>query len=213
HFFNRTLMMLQLFDLYGALPTAVSHTKEYVPFFQGYGVAPVRPEPIRCFDARLRAREMAAAWKLTENYAAGRLSAQEFISKIGDDHATNIIESMWGGLNKQFYINSANRGAVTNLAGDAFLELRCDLDMRGPRPQPFGELPRGLLALTQQVLDTHELTAWAAVSGDRVALRRAMLTDPLVNNIGDADACLKDFFKAQRAILPAYWFKNAAKRR
>jgi len=28
---------LELMDLYGAFPTAVSHTKEYVPFYQGYG--------------------------------------------------------------------------------------------------------------------------------------------------------------------------------
>jgi alpha-galactosidase len=105
---------------------------------------------------------------------------------------------MWGGMNRQFYINSFNRGAVTNMPSDAFLELRCDLDMHGPRPQPFGEMPRGILALQHQVLDTHELTALAAVTGDRAILRRAMLTDPLCNNIGDADACIRDFFKLER---------------
>lgn len=200
--------MLQLFDLYGALPNAISHTKEYVPFFQGYGAAPVSPEVIRCFDAQVRAREMAKAWKITEQYADGKISVKEFLSKTGNDHATDIIESMWGGLNKPFYINSANRSAVPNLANDAFLELRCDVDMHGPRPQPFCEMPRGLLALTQEILDTHELTALAAVTGDRAILRRAMLTDPLCNNIGDADACLNDFFKAQRDVLPAYWYKT-----
>lgn len=199
---------LQLFDLYGAYPTAVSHTKEYVPFFQGYGIKPNWPEPIKIFEADVRAREMAEAWKVTENYAGGRLTVKKFLKNIGNDHATDIIESMWGGLNKQFYINSANRGAVRNLAADAFLELRCDLDMRGPRPQPFGEMPRGLLALTQQVLDTHELTALAAVTGDRAVLRRAMLTDPICNNIGDADACMEDLLKAERDVLPAYWFKG-----
>lgn len=204
---------LQLFDLYGAYPTAPSHTKEYVPFFQGYGVRANYPEPIKLFEADVRAREMAAAWKITENYANGKLTVKEFLGKTGNDHATDIIESMWGGLNKQFYINSANRSAVTNLAPDAFLELRCDLDMRGPRPQSFGEMPRGLLALTQEVLDTHELTALAAVTGDRAILRRAMLTDPICNNIGDADACLDELLKAERDVLPQYWFKGAARRR
>ncbi|MBU1735707.1 MAG: glycoside hydrolase family 4 [Verrucomicrobia bacterium] len=204
---------LQFFNLYGAYPTAPSHTKEYVPFFQGYGVRQNYPEPIKLFEADVRAREMAAAWKITENYAKGKLTVKEFLGKTGNDHATDIIESMWGGLNKPFYINSANRGAVTNLAPDAFLELRCDLDMHGPRPQPFGEMPRGLLALTQEVLDTHELTALAAVTGDALVLRRAMLTDPICNNIGDADACLDDFFKAERDALPAYWFKGAARHR
>lgn len=204
---------LQLFDLYGAYPTAVSHTKEYVPFFQGYGVRSNYPEPIKLFEADVRAREMATAWKIIANYADGKISVKEFLNKIGNDHATDIIESMWGGLNRQFYINSANRGAVTNLANDAFLELRCDLDMRGPRPQPFGEMPRGLLALTRQTLDTHELTAQAAVTGDRAILRRTMLTDPICSNIGDADACLNDFFRAEHDALPAYWFKGTAKRK
>lgn len=197
---------LELFDLYGAFPTAVSHTKEYVPFFQGYGVKSNYPEPVRLFDANQRAQEMASAWKVTEEYAGGKLTAREFMAKTHNDHATDIIESMWGGLNQQFYINSANRGAVTNLPDDAFLELRCDVDMRGPRPQPFGAMPRGLLALTHQVLDTHELTAEAAVTGDRAVLRRAMLTDPICNNIGDADACIKDLLAAEKDALPAYWY-------
>jgi len=196
---------LQLFDLYGAYPTAISHTKEYVPFFQGYGVAPCLPEPIKLFEANVRAGEMAAAWRTTEQYASGTIPAAKFMDKIHDDHATDIIESMWGGLNKPFYINSANRGAVTNLADDAFLELRCDLDMRGPRPQPFGPMPHGLLALTQQVLDTHELTAQAAMSGDRAVLRRAMLTDPICNNIGDVDACIEDLLTAEKDALPDCW--------
>lgn len=196
----------QLFDLYGAFPTAVSHTKEYVPFFQGYGVARNEPEPVKLFEADVRAREMAAAWDVTRRYASGKLPVTAFLEKVGKDHATDIIESMWGGMNKPFYINSPNRGAVSNLPDDAFLELRCDLDMRGPRPQPFGLMPRGLLGLTHQVLDTHELTAQAAVTGDRALLRRAMLADPIVNNIADADACITELLAAEKDVLPAYWY-------
>ena len=205
---NNWSYALQLFDLYGALPTIIGHTKEYVPFWQGYGVAPNRPEPLKLFEADVRAVQMAEAWKVTEAYARGKRTEKEFVKTIGNDHATDIIESMWAGLNKPFYVNSANRGSVTNLAADAFLELRCDLDMRGPRPQPFGVMPRGLLALTQEVLDTHELTVEAAVTGSRSILRRAMLTDPIVNNIGDADACITDLLAAEKDGLPAYWYKR-----
>lgn len=197
---------LQLFDLYGAYPTAVSHTKEYVPFFQGYGVKPVVPEPIKCFEADVRAREMAAAWKTTEEYATGKRTTREFLKGTHSDHATDIIESMWGNLRKPFYINTFNCGAVTNMPADAFLELRSDIDMRGPRPQPFGEFPRGLLALQHQVLDTHELTAQAAVTFDRKVLRRAMLTDPICNNIPDADACIADLLATERDGLPKEWY-------
>ena len=210
--FNHAYEM-QLFDLYGAFPTAASHTKEYVPFFQGYGVKPNQPEPIRLFDAENRAEEMAAAWKDTEAYAAGKLSVQQFLKDTHSDHATDIIESMWGGLGKPFYINSFNRGAITNMPDDAFVELRSDVDMHGPRPQPFGPMPRGLLALQMQVLDTHELTAEAAVTGDRAILRRAMLTDPICNNIADADACIKDLLEAEKDALPRYWYLGKGKKR
>ena len=52
--------------------------------------------------------------------------------------ATDIIESMVGDLGKPFYINTPNRGAVTNMRDDAFLELLCDVDMSGPSPRPVG---------------------------------------------------------------------------
>ena len=198
---------LQLFDLYGAYPTAVAHTKEYVPFFQGYGVKPVRPEPITCFDAAERTRDMARAWKQTTDYAGGKLSLRHFLKNVHDDHATDIIEGMWGRLGKPFYINSPNRGAVTNLPDDAFIELRSDLDMQGPRPHPFGEMPRGVLALQHQALDTHELTAEAAVTGSRDVLMRAMMTDPICNNIPDAKACIRDLLAAEREALPSFWFR------
>ena len=199
---------LALLDLYGALPTAIGHTKEYVPFWQGYGAAPNRPEPITTFDAALRARQMAAAWEVTRKYSTGKLSAKHFLKNVGADHATDIIESMWGGMGKSFYINSPNRGAVTNLPDGAFLELRSDVDMRGVRPQPFGEMPRGILGLTHQVLDTHELTAEAAMTGDRAVLRRAMLTDPICNSIADADNCIRDLLAAEREALPRFWFRK-----
>ena len=198
---------LQLLDLYGALPTAIGHTKEYVPFFQGYGVADNIPEPLRLFDADERAKEMAAAWDKTEKYAAGELSVAQFLQDVKDDHATDIIESMWGNLGKIFYINVANQGAITNLPDDAFVELQCDLDMNGPRPRHVGEFPRGMLALQHQILDTHELTAEAAATGDRAILRRAMLTDPICNNIPDADNCIDELLEAEHDVLPAYWYR------
>jgi alpha-galactosidase len=116
------------------------------------------------------------------------------------------MESMWGGLGKTFFINGPNRGAIPNLPDDAYLELRCHVDMAGPQPLPGVPFPRGALALQHQVLDTHELTAEAAVTGDRAVLRRALLTDPICNNIGDADNCIAELLEAERDALPSQWF-------
>lgn len=115
------------------------------------------------------------------------------------------MESMWGSLGKVFFINCPSRGAIANLPDDGFLELRCHVDMTGPHPLPGVPFPRGALALQHQVLDTHELTAEAAVTGDRAILRRAMLTDPICNNIADADRCIAELLEAEREALPNYW--------
>ena len=143
---------------------------------------------------------------MTEKIADGTIPIGEFFVKGRGDHATDIIESMWGNLGKKFYINSPNRGAVGNLPDDAFLELLCDLDMKGPCPRPVGDMPRGLLGLTQQVLDTHELTVEAAVSCDRRILLRALATDPLVNNLSDAKHIMAELLEAERDHLDRRWF-------
>ena len=142
----------------------------------------------------------------TKLHTIGTTPIGEFFAKGRGDHATDIIESMWGNLGKKFYINSPNRGAVGNLPDDAFLELLCDLDMKGPCPRPVGDMPRGLLGLTQQVLDTHELTVEAAVSCDRRILLRALATDPLVNNLSDAKHIMAELLEAERDHLDRRWF-------
>ncbi len=199
---------IELMDIYGAYPTAISHTKEYVPFFQGYGKTPISPEPIIPFDAYNRAEEMRKAWEEVEGLAKGEIPIGKFLDMNRSDHATDIIESMWGELNKPFYINSANRGAVTNMPDDAFLELECVVDMNGPRPKPFGEIPRGILGIQMQVLDTHELTAEAAVTCDRKTLLKALCTDPIVNNIGDAKHIMEELLELEKNGLPDQWQTN-----
>jgi len=199
---------LRLFDIFHAFPNRIGHTKEYVPYFQGRGRAKVEPEPIAIFDHEFRARTMADRYNESADYAHGRKPIQEFIAAGRGDHATDIIESMWGGLGKPFYVNTRNNGAVSNMIDDAFLELRCDMDMNGPRPQPVGPLPCGLLGLTQQVLDTHELTAKAAAEFDRDALLQAMVVDPIVNSIEDAQAIIEETFQRQRDALDPRWYAS-----
>jgi alpha-galactosidase len=140
-------------------------------------------------------------------FIGGQTPIQEFTTSFGPDHATDVIESMWSDLGKEFYVNTFNAGAVTNMNDDDFLELCCDIDMAGPRPRPVGEMSRGLRGIMAQVLDSHELAVEAAVTGRRDVLRRAMLTDPLLSSIADADSIIDELLKAERDALPAKWFE------
>lgn len=196
----------QLYDIFGVIPVCVSHTKEYLRFYQGHGVLPDAIPPLSIWETDLRYTRHDAMWRQVDDFTSGALPIGQYMTSFGPDHATDIIENMVGELGKPFFINTCNRGAVGNMADDAFLELLCDVDMDGPRPRPVGEMPRGLRGLQEQILDTHELTAEAVVTGDFALLRRAMMTDPLTNSIADADAILRELLAAQRKALPEHWF-------
>ncbi|MCY4466832.1 MAG: glycoside hydrolase family 4 [Chloroflexi bacterium] len=193
----------QLSDIFGCIPACTAHTKEYVRFYQGRGLLPGEIPPLTLWETEARYARHADMWREVDETLSGALPIDGFLKRHGPDHATDIIETMVGGLRRPYYINTANNGAVGNLGDDAFLELLCDVDGQGPRPRPVGDMPLGLRGMTQLVLDTHELTAEAVAKGDYATLRRAIMTDPLTNAIEDADAILRDLLAAQRDALPA----------
>lgn len=196
----------QLYEIFGFVPACVSHTKEYLRFYQGHGRLADDIPPLSIWETEVRYARHAAMWRQVDDFISGARPISEFMTALGPEHATDIIESMVGGLGRPFYINTPNRGAVGNMAADAFLELLCDVDMDGPRPRPVGEMPRGLRGLNELVLDTHELTAEAIVKADYSLLRRALITDPLTNSIADADAILRELLAEQKDIMPAHWY-------
>ena len=196
----------QLFEIFGVIPVCVSHTKEYLRFYQGHGVLKDAVPPLSIWETELRYARHDAMWRQVDDFISGALPISQYMTMYGPDHATDIIENMAGGLGKPFYINTHNRGAVSNMAKDTFLELLCDVDMNGPAPRPVGEMPRGIRGLQEQILDAHELTVEAVVKGDYALLRRAMMTDPLTNSIADADAILRELLAAEREALPDHWY-------
>lgn len=197
---------IALWDLFGKYPVCISHTKEYVPYWQGKGVLADRPASLSIFDAGERQKMHRSMWEEVDAYISGSLSIKKFHETYKPDHATDIIEAMWSDSKKPFYINTYNSGAIANLPDDAFLELLCDVDMEGPIPRPVGNMPLGLRALQMQVIGTHELTVEAIVHQDETLLRRAMMTDPIVNSIQDGDAIIEELLKAERDALPVDWY-------
>jgi alpha-galactosidase len=177
-----------------------------MPYWQGKGVLPDAPSPIKVFDADERKLNHDAMWVEVDEYISGKKSMELFRLAYRSDHAIDVIAAMWSGSKQPFYINTANNGAVTNLPDDSFLELLCDVSMDGPVPRHAGAFPLGLRSLQMQVLDTHELTVEATVKSDRELLRRAMLADPIVNSASDADAIINELLQAQREVLSPDWY-------
>ncbi|WP_375451829.1 hypothetical protein [uncultured Devosia sp.] len=203
---NNDAIGYQLFQLFDKVPACVAHTKEYVRYWQGHGVTPEDIPELTLWETEARYARHREMWEQIDGFISGATPIADYMQTFGPDHATDIIENMVGGLGKPFYINTRNDGAVTNMADDAYLELLCDVDMDGPRPRPVGDMPRGIRAMQEIVLDTHELTAEAVAKGDRALLRRALLVDPLTNSIGDTEALIDDLLDAERDVIPQHWY-------
>ncbi|MFH1969385.1 MAG: glycoside hydrolase family 4 [Verrucomicrobiota bacterium] len=197
---------LILWDLFGLYPIQISHTREYVRYFQGHGVLSRTAQPLgSIFDARQRMQCHEKMWSDVEKYINGAKPIAEFINQGHSDYAIDVIESMRSNTKKTFLVNTTNNGAVSNLPDNAFLELVCDVDRNGPAPRPAGPMPLGLRAMQMQVLDTHELTVEAVMRHDRKLLRRAFAADPIIVNIDDADAIINELFIKEKEALSPEW--------
>ncbi|MET3544594.1 alpha-galactosidase [Paenibacillus favisporus] len=196
----------ELYDIFGYIPTCTAHTKEYVRYWQGHGKTPDAIPPLSIWETEDRYQRHDEMWRQVDDFLTGNIPIADYMSTFGPDHATDIIENMVGNLGKRFFINTLNRGAVTNMSDDSFLELLCDVSMDGAKPVHVGEMPRGIRGMQELVLDTHELTAEAVVEHSYEKLRRAMLTDPLVNSISDADQIIKELLILEREMIPDAWY-------
>lgn len=197
----------ELYNIFGYIPTCTAHTKEYVRYWQGLGKTKDTIPPLSIWETEDRYKRHDEMWQQVDDFITGNIPIAEYTTMLGPDHATDIIESMVGNLGKRFFINSLNNGAVTNMNDDAFLELLSEVSMEGISPLPIGEMPRGIRGMQELVLDTHELTAEAVVERSFVKLRRAMMTDPLINSIGDADKIIKELLELEKDIIPKYWYE------
>ncbi|MBN1863365.1 MAG: hypothetical protein JW808_00540 [Victivallales bacterium] len=205
--FNQTITY-ELYKAFGCIPTCTGHTKEYVRFWQGRGVHESPIGRLKLWETDERYERHWEMWNQIAEFNLGTRPMSEFMEITKPDHATDIIETMWAGLNKPFFINTANGDAVPNMPSDAFLEMLCDLSMDKVLPRNVGDAPVGLRGLWQQVLDSHELTARAAIECDRELLYRAFNTDPLTVSLEDNAAIIEELLRLEKDFLPAKWFKR-----
>jgi len=204
--FNNTVTY-ELYKAFGCIPACTAHTKEYVRFWQGFNATEDVIPSLSLWDHIPRYEWHWGMWNEVDAYNHGVAPMDAFFEKTKADHATDIIENMWGGLGKPFFINTANGSSVPNMPADAFLELLCDSRMDAVTPREVGPAPVGLRGLWQQVLDTHELTARAAVNTDRDTLYAAFACDPLTQSLADAKRLMNELLEAEKGALPEGWSK------
>ncbi|MBF0245826.1 MAG: alpha-glucosidase/alpha-galactosidase, partial [Planctomycetes bacterium] len=125
----------------------------------------------------------------------------------GHEHGSYIIEGLETGRLYRGHFNVVNNGTITNLPDDAIVEVPGYVDRNGMNIPKVGPLPLGCAAVCNVSISVQRLAVEAAVHGDVMLLKQAMMMDPLTGAVCDPieiDQMTDEMLAAQARWLPQY---------
>ncbi|MDD5367810.1 MAG: 6-phospho-beta-glucosidase [Anaerolineaceae bacterium] len=119
--------------------------------------------------------------------------------------AAQLLNAHFNDLGEVHVVNTRHQGAVAGWPGDWVVEMPCRVDHAGVHPVPSEALPPVCSGLVAQVKAYEQLTAEAAVTGDRRLAYQALLSHPLGPSADQVQTVLEDLLETNRAYLPQFW--------
>ena len=118
--------------------------------------------------------------------------------------ALGLVVSLVSGDGAVHEVDLRNAGTLAGLADDDVVEVPARVDRDGAKPLPQAPLAPELLGLVQHVTAYERLAAEAAVTGDVVTVRKALLAHPLVGQHEYADELAERLLAAGAEHLPQF---------
>jgi alpha-galactosidase len=125
----------------------------------------------------------------------------------GSEYASCIINALKGGEMFKFNGNVPNTDLVCNLPQGACVEVPVLVDKAGFHPIHVGELPPECALLTQLSSGIEELAIQGALTGDPVAIYRAICHDPLTAamlSLAEIRQMVNEMFARHKDYLPEF---------
>jgi 6-phospho-beta-glucosidase len=140
--------------------------------------------------------------KLTEKPALLERRGGAFYSEA----AIGLVGSLASNGGETHVVDVRNNGTIEGLADDDVVEVLCRVDANGATPHPYPQPPVApeLLGLMQHVTAYERLAAQAAVTGDPVVARRALLTHPLIGQHPLSEELVDRLLQAGAEHLPQF---------
>ena len=98
-----------------------------------------------------------------------------------------------------------NDGYIDNLPLDSVVEVPGIVEDGALRGVPVGAMPEPVASLLRHELAIQEAAVEAALEGSRDLAMRALLLDPIVGSVRDAERFLDDILSVHRGVLPRFW--------
>jgi 6-phospho-beta-glucosidase len=117
--------------------------------------------------------------------------------------AIDVMSAHYNDTGAILPVNLPNKdGALPGFDADTVVEVWCKVDRDGYHILPQKPLPLTVRAITQQLADYQRLAAKAGWSGNRADGIRAMVANPLVDNLRVAEQLYDELAAAHAAYLP-----------
>ncbi len=130
-----------------------------------------------------------------------------------EEHGSYIIEALETGRIYRGHFNIVNKGHITNLPDGCIIEIPGYVDKNGINMPVIGDLPLACAATCSASVRVQEMGMEAAVRGDVLLLKQAMLHDPLVGAVCNPEEVWQmtdELLVAQAEWLPQYAGEIAA---
>ncbi|HUA96495.1 MAG TPA: 6-phospho-beta-glucosidase [Acidimicrobiales bacterium] len=118
--------------------------------------------------------------------------------------AVRLMASLNAGTGDVQVVDVANNGAIPGLPDDAVVEVPAVVDRDGAHPLPQRALPAEMQGMVEHVKQYEWLAVAAALSGQRQAVVRALLANPLVGRYPVAEELADALLVANKALLPRF---------
>ena len=126
--------------------------------------------------------------------------------KRSEEHGSYIIEALETGRTYRGHFNVPNT-VITNLPQGSIIESLGFVDRNGMNMAHIGDLPLACAATCSVSVNVQRMGMEAAVAGDSLLLKQAMLHDPLVGAVCDPEEVWQmtdEMLVAQAQWLPQY---------
>ena len=127
--------------------------------------------------------------------------------KRSNEYASYIMDAVVN--NKEVTINGnvMNKGYIDNLPSNCCVEVPCQVNSNGYKPQSTGRLPEHLAALMRTNINVQILTAEAALTNKKESIYHAAMLDPLTGanlSIDEIYSLVDRLIEAHNKYLPEY---------
>jgi alpha-galactosidase len=205
-------------DTFGVIPYCWTHWVEFFPQlqrleepYQGRAQGLAMRYGRRIYDMELQRERMHQWERVAEKWSAD--SGPHHLADLPHGPEDNgivvaeVIESVVEDRNERFIVNVMNHGLIPNLPVQAAVEVPAIVNAEGVHPLGIGDIPTGLAAMLGCHALVEEMTADAALGGDRGLLRQAMMIDPLLGATlepNEIDALTEEMLEVNRPFLPQF---------